>query len=499
MKKVARTPSPTITPHSALSGYFFSRVQAGASGSHINNIPPPQVHLFGIPNVSNNRPSSGNTFVKSGDIDMSEASNTPVTPPTTPLGENDNQRASNKSAQHDEQGAPAEDSTIEVTPKDAVRSAFLDRDDRSQLQPRRQRDRQQKSATPQPKANWVDEIVIEEDTPENHLPVGYLGTFRGSRHFVPEYPDMLPCSYRYDYKHRLLCGHWVDSSEPCGSNCRKQNHSQKPFTCPTCRDIVHGILTGSFSVVEATRLKKLREKKNDIAFVACCVEQVTRAAPQLQTGVTEAVVSFFLTNYGHTCERTDNPDPEGSDSIEGIVRDMQERYERKQHERLARENTLNTHEKRKSYEDATNRSESASMFASDDTSIRNEQSQGVDDEMQDMSSASNKKQKTKLDTHRDPIAPKTRGTKRSSPCFSSDDNASPFAFTPGNKPLHVPTTKVYTPPSPQFGEASFLSPPASVVGAIMRKRGNDMDVNDEGNVQMEGGFKKRRVEIWRAS
>jgi hypothetical protein len=246
-------------------------------------------------------------------------------------------------------------------------------------------------------------------------------------------------------------------------------------------------------------LKELREKKNDIAFVAYCVEQVTRTASKLQTGVTEAVVGFSLTNYGRTCERTDNPDPEGSDSIEGIVRDMQERYERKQYERLDRENTLNTREKRKSYEDATNMSESASMFANDDTGVRNEQSQGVDDEMQDMSSAGNRKQETKLDTHRDPIAPKTRGIKRSSPCLSSDDNASPFAFTLGNKPLHAPIKKVYARPSPQFGEASFLSPPANVVDAIMRKRGNCTDVDDEGDVQMEGGFKKRRVETWRAS
>jgi hypothetical protein len=59
--------------------------------------------------------------------------------------------------------------------------------------------------------------------------------------------------------------------------------------------------------------------------------------------------------------------------------------------------------------------------------------------------------------------------------------------------------KVYTPPSSTFGEASFPSPNASVVGAMKRQHRNDVDMNGEGDVRMESGFKRCRVEIWRAS
>ena len=153
--------------------------------------------------------------------------------------------------------------------------------------------------------SWVDDIVIEEDTPGNNLPVGYLGTFRGSRHFIPEYPGMLPCSH--NTKHLLLCGHWVSSSEPCGSNCKKQNHAEKPFNCPTCQEIVREVLTGSIlSAVESIRLRKLEEKGNSIVYVSCCVEQVVRAAPQIKTGITEAVAGLLLENYGRKCEQGDN-------------------------------------------------------------------------------------------------------------------------------------------------------------------------------------------------
>ena len=225
-------------------------------------------------------------------------------------------------------------------------STSVHRSSRPQSIPVRQQDRQQTPITPQTKKSWVDDIVIEEDTPGNNLPVGYLGTFRGSRHFIPEYPGMLPCSH--NTKHLLLCGHWVSSSEPCGSNCKKQNHAEKPFNCPTCQEIVREVLTGSIlSAVESIRLRKLEEKGNSIVYVSCCVEQVVRAAPQIKTGITEAVAGLLLENYGRKCEQADKPDPEGLETIEWIVRDMQERTERKQRERFAQENPLNTHDKRK--------------------------------------------------------------------------------------------------------------------------------------------------------
>jgi hypothetical protein len=346
----------------------------------------------------------------------------------------------------------------------------------------------------------VDEIVIEEDTPENNLPVGYLGTFRGHRHFIPEYPGMLPCSF--SNKHLLICGHWVDSAETCGSNCRKQHHSHKPFNCPTCHEIVREVLTGSFPAAEATRLKELR-KKQDIAFLACCVEQVVRAAPELKTGVTEAVAGFFYINYGRACKTTENPDPEGHDSIEWIVRDEQVRYQRKQCEKFARENPLNTHEKRNSDEETVNPSADADDSANDGRAATNEQTQSDSsrnhDEMQDSSPLTKKKQKTKLETHREPITSQTRGTKRRSSSVSSDDGsststASPFASLSGPKPLYNPTPKkkLFVQPVPTFGEASFLIPPAHVAGPLLRER--DSEVYVEGPIERES--KRRRASVW---
>jgi hypothetical protein len=487
-----RTSSPPIAPNSALSGYFFSRVK-DTGASRINNIPPPSFPLLVTVTASNSRSGSGNSPAKSDDIDVPDAHLAPPLPPATTPGAIKYQRTSEESSPHNEQTAPVADNSTENSPDNAIPSTPVDRDNRPQLQPRRQQDRQRNIRTLQPKTDWVDEITMEENTPENNLPVGYLGTFRGSRHFIPEFPGMLPCSN--NYKHVLVCGHWIDSSEICGSNCRKPNPSQKPFNCPTCHDIVRKILHGSFTATDATRLRNFRENSDQI-FLACCVEQVTRAAPQLKTGITEAVAGLLLIEYGRACERTDNPDPEGLETIERIVREMQERDERKKRERFASENPLNTHDKRKN-PGMVNMFANAGHLAHNAPTAHNEQPQcgfsTGDAEMQETFSATNKKQKIKLDNCREPITPQTRGTKRSSTSsYSSDDNASPFAFLPGNECLHAPTKKVYIPPSPTFGQASFLFPHSSI-GAIVRKRESEVDV------EMAGEFKKRRVESWRAS
>ncbi|KAF1837448.1 hypothetical protein BDW02DRAFT_142370 [Decorospora gaudefroyi] len=134
-----------------------------------------------------------------------------------------------------------------------------------------------------------------------------------------------------------------------------------------------------------------------------------------------------------------------------------------------------------------------------------------------------KKRKTRLESCREPIGEDIRGTKRSSPSssFSSSSSTtassatslsptakkqkqthipppSPFAFVPGTKrPASysgvTATKKVCIAPAPTFGEASFLAPPLSIVGPIMRKR--DADVYVEGAVEGHG-FKRRRA-VWK--
>ncbi|KAI4636843.1 hypothetical protein J4E93_010859 [Alternaria ventricosa] len=491
------TPSPP--PNAALSGYLFSQVKnTNTSTSRISNIPPPPFPMFSAPTDN----ATDDASTTSDDIDMPDATPmSPLTPPTTPSRDGDDIRRSVETpVQENVYGATAEVDDTSEPRNDTTPPPSPERDS-ARSQPPRQRT----TTTSAPAPNWLDEIVIEEDIPENNLPVGYLGTLRGSRHFIPEYPGMKRCSNQV--AHLLLCGHWIDSAEPCGGNCKKQDHSHKQFKCPTCNDIVRNILTGSFRLADSLRLREFRKQK-DVKFLACCVEQVVRAAPELKTGVTEAVASFAYPDSGRACEAAENPDPRGHDTIEEIVRDMQERHERKQRERRAREEELNTHEKRGRDEDATNEPTDAKTHTDRDTAADHKHSRNGssadDDETQNTPPPTNKKRKTSLETHREPITPSTRGTKRRSPFSpsppspsSSDPNASPFAYLPTpsspspSMPSPPPHKRVFTKPDPAFGEASFVIAPTHVVGPLMRKRHADVYV--EGAIERESKRRRSRA------
>ncbi|KAI4648890.1 uncharacterized protein J4E79_009962 [Alternaria viburni] len=497
------TPSPP--PNAALSAYLFSQVKnTNTSTSRIRvNIPPPPFPMFSAPTGNANSDSS----TASDDIDMPDATPmSPLTPPKTPSRDGDDIRRSVETpTQEDVHGATAEDDDTSESRNDTTAPPSPERDSRTPSPPPRQQDRQPTTPTSEPAPTWLDEIVIEEDTPENALPVGYMGTFRGSRHFIPEYPGMKRCSNQVT--HLLLCGHWIASTEPCGANCKKQDHSHKQFKCPTCNDIVRNILMGSFQPADSMRLREFRKQK-DIKFLACCVEAVVRAAPEIKNGVTEAVAGFLCTDSGRECEGAENPDPSGNDTIEEIVRDMQERHERKQREKRAREEEeeLNMHEKRARDEDARDGNTDKETRSNGDTPggrkhERNDASAG-ENETQDTSPPTNKKRKTSLETHREPITPSTRGTKRrspfspsSSPFSSSSPTASPFAYLANSRPPSPPypsppppKKRVFEKPDPAFGEASFVIAPPHVVGPLMRKRHADVYV--EGDIERES--KRRR-------
>ncbi|KAI4905953.1 hypothetical protein J4E90_011028 [Alternaria incomplexa] len=499
------TPSPP--PNAALSAYLFSQVKnTNTSTSRMSNISPPPFPMFSAPTGN----ATDDASTTSDDIDMPDATPmSPLTPPITPARDGDDIRPSVETpAQEDVHSATAVDDDTRESHNDTTPPTSPEHDDRIPSPPPRQQDRQQTTPPSEPLPNWLDEIVIEEDIPENALPVGYMGTFRGSRHFIPEYPGMKRCSNQVT--HLLLCGHWIASTEPCGGNCKKQDHTHKQFKCPTCNDIVRNILTGSFQPADSMRLREFRKPK-DVKFLACCVEAVVRAAPELKNGVTEAVAGFlYPPDFARACEAAENPDPTGHDTIEEIVRDMQERHERKQRERRRREREeeVNTHEKRARDEDAADETNDAQTRLNGDTPgerkhARNDASAG-EDENHDTAPPTNKKRKTSLETHREPITPSTRGTKRRSPfstpspSSSSDDatdpNASSFAYLPNSKPPSpsypspTPHKRVFTKPDPAFGEASFVIAPPHVVGPLMRKRHSDVYV--EGAIERES--KRRR-------
>ncbi|KAI4682814.1 uncharacterized protein J4E84_007279 [Alternaria hordeiaustralica] len=503
------TPSPP--PNAALSAYLFSQVKdTNTSESRMRNIPPPPFPMFSAPTGY----ATDDAGTTSDDIDMPDATPmSPLTPPTTPCRDGDDIRPSVETpAQKDVHGATAKDDDTSEPRNDTTPPTSPEHDSRTPSSPPRQQDRQPTTPASEPAPNWLDEIVIEEDIPENALPFGYMGTFRGSRHFIPEYPGMKRCSNQVP--HLLLCGHWIASTEPCGSNCKKQDHTHKQFKCPTCNDIVRDILTGSFQPADSMRLREFRKQK-DVKFLACCVEAVVRAAPELKNGVTEAVAGFLCKDSGRECEKAENPDPSGRDSIEEIVRDMQERYERRQRERRATEEEGNMHEKRARDGDARDGNADAETQLNGDTPGehkhgRNDASAG-NDEAHDTSPPTNpnKKRKTSLETHREPITPSTRGLKRRSPFSPSpspstptssstssfdDPNPSPFAYLPNSKPPSPPypspppKKRVFEKPDPAFGEASFVIAPPNVVGPLMRKRHADVYV--EGAIERES--KRRR-------
>jgi hypothetical protein len=489
--------SPAPTPKSALSGYSFARMKGeDVPAPRISNISSPIYSVFGAPVCNNTKRGAGDSPPTSDDIDMPDANPLPLpTPPTSPPRDNDTRPFSEEPSRENYQNTKVRDDSTSGSHNNTTPTS-TECDDCPQPKPQDGQERQHTTA-PQSTANWTDEIEIEEDIPENNLPVGYMGTFRGTRHFIPEYPGMKLCSN--NVKHLLLCGHWIDSTEPCGSNCNKQDHSQKQFNCPTCQDIVREVLTGFFSRSESTRLRNMRKKK-DLAFLACCVEQVTRAAPHIKTGVAEAVAGFSYADYGRKCERAENPDPAGHDNIAWLVRDMQKCYERKQREKLARKSPLNTSKKRKRDEDVTDSPTDANTSTHEAPAANHEQpawqSSTSDREMQGTPSCTNKKQKTTLESHCEPITPSTRDRKRrfsfsSSTSSRDDSNASPFAHLPNSKtPSPPPHKKVFVKPDPEFGRASFVIAPAEVVGALMRKRHREVYV--EGAIEREN--KKRRVE-----
>jgi hypothetical protein len=488
--------SPAPIPKAALSGYSFARSKVqDATAPRISNIPPPLYSMFGAPVCNDTNRGAGDSPPTSDDIDMPDANPLPPpTPPTSPPRDNDTQRFSEEPSREDNQNTKVRDDSTSGSHNNTTPTP-TECDDCPHSKPQGEQE-QQHTTTSHSTVNWTDEIEIEEDLPENNLPVGYMGMFRGTRHFIPEYPGMKLCSN--NVKHLLLCGHWIDSTEPCGSNCKKQDHSQKQFNCPTCQDIVREILTGSFSISESTRLRNMRKKK-DLAFLACCVEQVTRAAPHIKTGVTEAVAGFSYTDYGRKCERAENPDPAGHDTIEWLVRDMQKCYERKQREKLAQKSPFNTSKKRKRDEGVMDSTTDANTSAHEDFAADHEQPAGQsstsDRETQNTSSRTDKKQKTTLESPCEPITPSTRGQKRrfsfSSSTSSLDNpNASPFAHLPNSKTSSSPPhKKVFVKPDPEFGRASFVIAPAEVVGALRRKRHREVYV--EGAIEREN--KKRRV------
>ncbi|KAF1837447.1 hypothetical protein BDW02DRAFT_142300 [Decorospora gaudefroyi] len=107
--------------------------------------------------------------------------------------------------------------------------------DRTKLQPKRQRGRQQKPVpspnTPPPqrqRSSSVSLLIYEEETEDNPLPEGYSGTWQDRRYYTMEMDDH-KCGDLGE--HKLICGHLVHSPEPCGQTAVRSNTTCTPLSC----------------------------------------------------------------------------------------------------------------------------------------------------------------------------------------------------------------------------------------------------------------------------
>jgi hypothetical protein len=348
----------------------------------------------------------------------------PPTPPSTPPEEQDIPRPSTETPKNTTQSA-----TVGNDLTEGGRSQTTPLPDeptnRPQLQPKRQQDRHHKSATPKCKEDWVSQIVYEKDTPENYLPAGYTGTFRGQQYYDPNYSDMLECGY--NNLHRLICGHYIESTEPCGSNCKTEQLEEKAFDCPTCRDIVHDVIYNKLTPAEATKVARLKEKGDGEALIGCYIEYVTRHAPQLTVGVMEAVLAIARKDYGRACKHSEAPPPIEVQPLEDTVRNLQQRHERRHRDKNAGEHPLTDPVKRKAFEEAMNLPTILRRFGSP---VEDGGGEKLNREHK------NKKQKTKLESHQKTITENTRGTKR--PSSHNDDTKMTDAANKKQKTKRTP-------------------------------------------------------------
>jgi hypothetical protein len=225
-------------------------------------------------------------------------------------------------------------------------------DSRPRLQPKSPKDCHREAPGLYVRPNYASEVVIEEfNDPNDPMPKGYWGTWRGYRMGYSTVEDYCPCGLGGG--HFLVCGHTVISKEPCGANCKTAQHEHEAFKCEQCNEIVQDIFENKLTQEEKDKIK-LFHKKNDALYLALCVEAVTKHIPIAKGNIAETVLSFVMENYGRAslAYRTVE-DPNEPNTLADTFRDFHESGQRKTREIMAQYNlgSLNTHEKRKDVDD----------------------------------------------------------------------------------------------------------------------------------------------------
>ncbi|KAF2715570.1 hypothetical protein K504DRAFT_457723 [Pleomassaria siparia CBS 279.74] len=268
------------------------------------------------------------------------------------------------------------------------------------------------------------EVSIEtgDDIPKN-----YTGTWDGMRFYKPEpSPGFYGCAMG---THHLTCGHFVHDGTflnmivdkaaaiQCGINCDKPNFEEQPFKCPECRKIVVDVLENKLTEVEKAKIVNAKQQgaPADPYIYGFVVEMATKYT-ELEGNITETVMWLLDNGFGRECTVGKAPEPIAGVPLEEMVYKIYEKEYRKAAEDEAKMNQKKKGSKRK---DA-------------DSDLSDEEKQKATDSKQ----VQNRYYK--------PTAPAELFSAKRIRMF----NLNPVAL----------------------GSATYLAPPANVVGALMRKR-----------------------------
>ena len=528
-----RVPSSTFSPDSAQASHTIFRPPQGDIG-------PRRVHpLFGANIRATYQPfnkiamaqpptfgatasaDSGQKSTSSPDVNSFPMTDTPSPwVPTSPTSLPNNASVPGKNAHPPVQNqATVEDDHEEETASSNA-SSEPSNPNRARLAPKRPQDCHRNSASTSPYIfpDYASQVVWETFSDEDPEPKGYMGTMGGMRwcRSLPE--DYSPCGSGGG--HYLICGHEVISQEPCGANCKTAQHHIQAFDCSRCRDLAWEILNNKLTEEEQAKVDFFRQSGHPLA-IALCVEYISKYLPTRPGNITETVMCILNKNYGREClAYITVPGENAPKTLVEMFRNSHDRMEEKTREHLARQNIdpLVAHSKRKD----VGKEDDAPSGVHIDANVPIDTSDSSD--AASSPCESNKKAKAKLETHREPITEDTRGTKRNIPETEVVDSDNADATASGNqsnkkmkqklRTCHEPITpqtrgtkrnnsfsdssapfqatkRMTANAPPKFGEASFMTPPPSVLGPLWRKR--DERVHVETALDAESTKRRRRT------
>jgi hypothetical protein len=282
--------------------------------------------------------------------------------------------------------------------------------DRSKLPPKRPQQARHRPAPHYTRPDFASQVIMEEFNNLNDpMPKGYIGTFGGHRFCATTVEDYCPCG---TYKtHYLNCGHTViDTStcgdSVCGANCKTGLNAEQPFNCTQCRNIIDDIFDKKLTVAEREHIRFYRDK-SDALTIALLVEYITKHMPNTKGNIAETVVSIVM-QQGRTCIASICQE-EAPRTLADMFREREEAL-RRETRAFMDKLELNKQEKRKNF---CNESD---IKGTEDTETDSPNTSSSPQAVE----KGNKKQKTKLATHWEPISEETRGIKRTATYIVDD-------------------------------------------------------------------------------